>query len=56
MAPTQTKRQVNYRPASPLDLHTRCGTCAMYRAGGSCTLVKGSITPLAVCNRYKAKR
>ena len=55
MAPTLSKRQVAYRPASPLRLRERCGTCVMYRAGGSCTLVKGLIQPMAVCDRWAPK-
>ena len=48
--PTETKAQVNYRPA---DSGTRrCGTCSMFR-DGKCTLVKGSIAPDHVCDEWE---
>lgn len=50
-----SKASVSYRPANPLKFRRRCGTCSMYRAGGSCTLVAGQIVPAAVCDKWAAK-
>jgi len=49
------KKTVNYRDADTLG--RRCGTCSMYRPGGtpasgSCTLVEGLIRAAGVCDRW----
>ena len=54
MARKLTKASVNYRRAAPMG-HKRCGTCVMFRAPGSCTLVAGVIRRNDVCNRWAAK-
>lgn len=46
-----TKEQVNYRKARALSLKC-CGTCAMYRLGGSCTLVEGKIRQGDICDEW----
>src|SRR5262249_17829629 len=37
------------------DLQRRCGTCSMFIAGGSCSLVAGDIRPEDVCRRWEPK-
>ena len=55
-----TQESVRYRDADG-GSNQRCGTCEMFRsdtttgAGGSCTLVAGSISPQAVCDRYEPR-
>lgn len=54
-SPTLTKALVDYRDAK--DPERRCGTCSMFSISGDdesgwCSLVKGSIDPSGVCNRY----
>lgn len=55
-----TKESVSYRDADG-GSNKRCGTCDMFRsdtttgAGGSCSLVEGSISPQAVCDRWESK-
>lgn len=59
MAETTTtkigKDQAGYRAdgGSP---QTRCGTCSMFMTPRGCSLVKGDISPKAVCVYYKPKR
>ena len=48
-----SKAAVHYRRAS--SEARRCGTCAMYQAGGRCTLVLGPIDRNDVCDRWTAK-
>lgn len=43
------KSEVNYRRSDSLQF---CGNCTMYRLGGRCTLVKGKIKFLDVCNEW----
>jgi hypothetical protein len=52
---TLSKDTVDYRQSK--DPQRRCGTCSMFRISGDdesgeCTLVKGSIDPDDVCNRW----
>jgi hypothetical protein len=55
-----TRESVAYRDADA-GSNRRCGTCGMFRSdtatggGGSCTLVEGSISPQAVCDRYEPR-
>lgn len=51
-----SKESVNYRSADPEHFKRRCGTCVMYRSGGSCTLVEGKIVPTAVCDRWAPRQ
>jgi len=56
MAPTMTKAETNYRPAS--FTNRRCGVCSMYKRSsplGSCTLVKGLIDPDYVCKKFEPR-
>jgi hypothetical protein len=47
---TMSKGQVHYRNA---DTPGRsCGNCSMFRAPNGCTLVKGTIRPSGVCDRW----
>lgn len=57
MTATASKPSVNYRIATfGWLLGKRCGTCTMFRPRTcTCTLVKGRITPGAVCDRWAAK-
>lgn len=48
-----TKDAAQYRQAA--NSQKRCGTCSMFRAPLSCTLVKGEISPAAVCKFWKAR-
>lgn len=50
-----SKQSVNYRPADSGHFRQRCGTCAMFCAGRSCTLVEGTILPTATCDRWAPK-
>lgn len=52
------KASVNYRHSR--FGKKRCGNCIMYRhtdipGNGTCTLVRGSISPVAVCDRWESK-
>ena len=47
-----TKFQANYRGGHG---KTACRYCTMFRAPRSCTAVKGSISPYALCNYFKPK-
>ena len=55
-----TQESVHYRDADG-GSNMRCGTCDMFRSdtttgvGGSCTIVEGSISPQAVCDRWEAQ-
>lgn len=49
-----SKASVNYRKA--LYGLRRCGTCSMFRAPGSCTLVEGRIRRQDVCDKWEAKK
>jgi hypothetical protein len=54
-----SQKEVDYRPAK--DPERRCGTCSMFRISGDdehgeCTLVKGTIDPNDVCNRWTSLR
>jgi hypothetical protein len=46
------KSSVRYRESSG---KRSCGSCSMYRANRTCTLVTGSINPNDVCDRWQAK-
>ena len=46
-----SKGVVNYRPA---DTERHCGNCVMFHSR-KCDLVKGEISPEAVCDRWEAK-
>jgi hypothetical protein len=48
-----TKQEAHYRDAT--EPGRRCGTCSMFRAPNSCTLVKGLIAPGDVCDKWAAK-
>jgi 8-oxo-dGTP pyrophosphatase MutT (NUDIX family) len=48
-----SKAEVNYRPSS--DPRRRCGTCVMFQAPHSCTLVAGTIQAGDVCDRWAPK-
>jgi hypothetical protein len=39
--------------AHPDTVVRRCCVCSMFRLPGSCTLVSGYISPLAVCERFQ---
>ena len=47
-----SKASVSYRPARG---GKRCGTCAMFRAPASCTLVAGVVRRGDVCDRWAPK-
>lgn len=49
-----SKESVQYRKATDQD--KRCGACSMYRAGGECTAVRGSIKPSDTCRLWEKKR
>jgi len=48
LAPTQEyeKENVNYRP------YEKCSTCSNFRAPNLCKIVKGTISPDAVCDKW----
>lgn len=46
---------VKYRPADPDDLNRRCLSCKHFEASGACEIVKGTIDPNYVCDRYSKK-
>ena len=49
-----SKEHVNYRKASSTSKD--CGNCDMYKSrSGTCTLVKGPISPNMVCNQWESK-
>lgn len=48
-----SKPSVHYRPAE--DKARSCGTCSMFTAGGSCTLVRGKIRPQDTCDEWESK-
>lgn len=50
-----TKEVANYRKGKALSL-VNCGTCAMYRLGGKCTLVAGKIRQGYVCDYWSLTR
>lgn len=50
---TVSKESVGYRPAA--DPARSCGTCVMFRPGGTCDLVRGSISADATCDRWEAR-
>ncbi len=53
-----SKVSVDYRPTSSTE--KRCGTCDMYyeyrEAFGRCTLVAGTISATAVCDKWEKKK
>lgn len=53
-AASMTKAQARYRDPSDVPGRT-CGTCSMFREGGSCTLVQGAIDSGAVCDHWEAR-
>ncbi len=48
-----SKQSVSYRLAERW--RRRCGSCSMYRPGGSCTLVRGWIWAVMVCDRWNPR-
>ena len=46
-----SKKSVRYRAADGAE---RCGTCSMFSAG-TCSLVRGTISPDAVCDRWEPR-
>ncbi len=53
-APTISKREANYRPQDTPG--ERCGNCAMFVAGGRCTLVRGAIDSSYTCDHWTASK
>jgi hypothetical protein len=53
MAPTMTKRETNYRIPAKTD--EPCRDCTMFRTPGSCSLVKGAISPHGHCEEFERK-
>jgi soluble lytic murein transglycosylase-like protein len=51
--PTMRKRTANYQPKA--DSHN-CGDCSMFRQGGHCTLVIGTIKPGGTCDYFERAR
>ena len=53
-----SKVSVDYRPTKRTD--KRCGTCAMFYKHegtfGRCTLVAGTISATAVCDKWEKKK
>ena len=50
--PTLSKRKAHYYGDAE-DQH--CHDCSMFKRGGACTLVKGSIDPFGTCDHYEAR-
>ena len=53
-APTMTKAEAGYEDES--DDAKRCGGCGMFAAPGSCTLVRGDVSPRGWCRHWEEKK
>lgn len=47
-----TKKSVNYRSARG---YRKCANCVMFKSPNQCTLVAGSISKMAVCDKWEPK-
>jgi hypothetical protein len=53
MSATLEKSEARYTPKATGN--ENCGGCSMYIRGGSCTLVKGVISPAGWCKHFEPK-
>lgn len=50
---TISKERAEYKPLGSKQKH--CGNCSMFDPPHSCTLVRGTIDPYAVCKHWESR-